>query len=538
MLLVFLLSSVRGQAGEVACKSGFDHFPFCNTSMAIEDRVHDLVSRIKDEDKPNLLTARGQPRHNMQALPYLGVPYYYWGHNCIHSSMFSNCTKAGRCSTSFPAGPNFAATFDREAMRKMAVVVGGAEDPYLMGELGAAWTTGLQKGDGKDTEYVQVAVTLKHFDANSLEGGSPNDKGLTRHTVDVNLTNYLLTDYYWPAFRKSIKDAHAKGVMCSYNSVNGVPTCLSPLMKAAREAWNFDGYVTSDSDSIADAYQAHHYVNSAAAASCAGVKAGGCDIDSGGTYVKGLAAGVAQGLCKMEDLDRALFNTFKVRFELGLFDPPTSEYWSLGESDIGTDAAKALNLESTMKSLVLLTNGGGGGEQKVLPFKTGSKVAVLGPHGNASEALIQVDTGKICPGVDHKINGGHPVFGFDCVETPLHAIAAANAGGTTTYAEGTAGLYAEDYSGIPAAVSVAKDADYVVMGLGIDSKGDGTAASAPYHEEETHDREDIGLPPVQLALAKAIIAVKKPTVIFLLNGGAVDVPQSILAAPNVAVIEA
>ena len=38
------------------------------------------------------------------------------------------------------------------------------------------------------------------------------------------------------------------------NEVNGVPTCLSPLMKAAREAWNFTGYVTSDSDSIADAW--------------------------------------------------------------------------------------------------------------------------------------------------------------------------------------------------------------------------------------------------------------------------------------------
>ena len=70
-----------------------------------------------------------------------------------------------------------------------------------------------------------MAVTLKHFDANSIEGGSADDQGLNRHTVNANLSNYLLQDYYWPAFRKSIKDAGAKGVMCSYNSVNGVPTC-------------------------------------------------------------------------------------------------------------------------------------------------------------------------------------------------------------------------------------------------------------------------------------------------------------------------
>ena len=62
--------------------------------------------------------------HGRQALPYIGVPSYYWGSNCIHSSMFSNCTKAGRCSTSFPSGPSTAATFDRELVRSLANVVG------------------------------------------------------------------------------------------------------------------------------------------------------------------------------------------------------------------------------------------------------------------------------------------------------------------------------------------------------------------------------------------------------------------------------
>lgn len=58
-----------------------------------------------------------------------------------------------------------------------------------MGQLGKAWTVGLQVGDGRDPNLIQVAVTLKHFVANSLEGGAPSDEGLTRHTVDVNLSN-------------------------------------------------------------------------------------------------------------------------------------------------------------------------------------------------------------------------------------------------------------------------------------------------------------------------------------------------------------
>lgn len=147
--------------------------------------------------------------------------------------------RTGRCATSFPSDPSWAATFDRQLIRKMAAVVGretragfnsktwldngregagaecwgpvininrdprwgrngegGAEDPYLMGQLAEHWTFGLQQGDTSSTKdpnfnadnYIQVAVTLKHFVANALEGGSPSDKGLNRHTVDVNLT--------------------------------------------------------------------------------------------------------------------------------------------------------------------------------------------------------------------------------------------------------------------------------------------------------------------------------------------------------------
>ena len=81
------------------------------------------MRRIPDSAKPNLLTARGHDIYDREGFPELGVPSYYWGSNCIHSSMFANCTQAGGCSTSFPSGPSWAATFDRELMRQMAVVV-------------------------------------------------------------------------------------------------------------------------------------------------------------------------------------------------------------------------------------------------------------------------------------------------------------------------------------------------------------------------------------------------------------------------------
>ena len=111
-------------------------YPFCDTTKPIDDRVTDLISRIHDADKPNLLTARGgkgghsSTADKMQPLPYLGVPEYYWGTNCLHSvNNVLNGTgclpgQVGKCPASFPAGPGFAATFDRTTIKAMAGTIG------------------------------------------------------------------------------------------------------------------------------------------------------------------------------------------------------------------------------------------------------------------------------------------------------------------------------------------------------------------------------------------------------------------------------
>lgn len=559
-------------AGVSACVvgGGFDHFPFCNVSLPLDARVHDLVSRIPVEAKANLLTARGHLKNRgRQALPELGVPSYYWGSNCLHSAMSANCAAAGRCSTSFPSGPSWSATFDRELMRSMAGVVGretraffnmgnftdngkngmgldcwgpvlninrdprwgrhgegGTEDPFLMGQLGLAWTKGLQEGE--DKRFIQVAVTLKHFDANSLEGGAEADQGYDRHDFSATISKYLLadrcTDYYWPAFKAPIREGKAKGVMCSYNAVNGIPTCLDPLMKAARTAWNFTGYVTSDSDAVSDAWRRHRYVQTPAEASCLAVKNGQCDIDNGNTYYDNLLQGVQEGHCSMQDVDRALFNTLRVRFELGLFDPTADQpYWKLGAGDIGTDNAKELNLEAAQASLVLLSNPG------ILPLKGGQRLALLGPHAAASMDLIQVDTGRVCPGDTGDDEN------FWCVKTPYAAIQSLNAAknGSTVYVKGC-NLSEAIPGGLQQAISAAKASEVVVLGLGISERPE---ISDNFLEREAHDRDSIDLPNVQKQLAAEIIGLGKPTIVFLLNGGMVAV-EEFLNKNNVAVIEA
>ena len=96
---------------------------------------------------------------------------------------------------------------------------GGSEDPVLTGALATAWTTGLQNSSA-DPHRIQVAVTLKHMAANSLEstiGWSAEEAAgsFTRHNISVNVSNFTLSDAYFPGFRAAIKHAGAKGIMCS-----------------------------------------------------------------------------------------------------------------------------------------------------------------------------------------------------------------------------------------------------------------------------------------------------------------------------------
>lgn len=281
------------------CLPPHDKLPFCDSSLSVHERVLDLVSRVNDSDKPNLLTARGKGGGgtHMQSIPALGVPAYYWGTNCLHSLNGGQCVQDSqgqtRCPTNFPSGPSFGATFDRDLIKKMANKVGvelramlalgdnannswahpsidcwgpvinlnrdprwgrngegGTEDAYAMGELAKAWTLGFQAPRpsllNSSVELLQGIITLKHMAVNSLENTAP----WTRHSIDANealgVDPYVLADYYLRPFKSAIRGGDARGVMCSYNAVLGKPTCLSPIIRKSREMWGFRGYVTSE----------------------------------------------------------------------------------------------------------------------------------------------------------------------------------------------------------------------------------------------------------------------------------------------------
>ena len=58
-----------------------------------------------------------------------------------------------------------------------------------------------------------------------------------REYFDANVTMQDLVDSYLPPFQACVEKGKVSGLMCSYNSLNGVPTCANDwlLKDLARE---------------------------------------------------------------------------------------------------------------------------------------------------------------------------------------------------------------------------------------------------------------------------------------------------------------
>ena len=98
------------------------------------------------------------------------------------------------------------------------------EDPTLVATLASALIDGLQ-GVGaaaKNTSYVKILAVPKHFAAYSLEEA----EGQSRFWFNAVVSAQDMSDTYLPAW-KAVVDAGARGVMCSYNELNGTPMCAN-----------------------------------------------------------------------------------------------------------------------------------------------------------------------------------------------------------------------------------------------------------------------------------------------------------------------
>jgi beta-glucosidase-like glycosyl hydrolase len=64
--------------------------------------------------------------------------------------------------------------------------------------------------------------------------------------------------------------------MCSYNQVNGKPTCADEnlLKNTIRGQWRLNGYIVSDCDSVDVFFNQQHYTSTPEEAAARSIKAG------------------------------------------------------------------------------------------------------------------------------------------------------------------------------------------------------------------------------------------------------------------------
>ena len=72
-----------------------------------------------------------------------------------------------------------------------------------------------------------------------MEQTTENGVTHTRNAFDAEISRRDLADTYLPAFQACVEHGKVAGLMCSYNAVNGVPTCADEwlLGTVAREEW-------------------------------------------------------------------------------------------------------------------------------------------------------------------------------------------------------------------------------------------------------------------------------------------------------------
>ncbi|CAM6032967.1 unnamed protein product [Sphagnum compactum] len=546
ILQQLVMPSEQQQQLEYACNfqvnEALQSLLFCDTSLSDDVRVRDLLDRMTLEEKITQLV------NDAPAVPRLGIPSYSWWqeglHGVAHVSFAAD--PALPHATSFPLPILTAASFNKtlwnqigqacavstEARAFYNAGIGGltywspvinivrdprwgrvqetsGEDPTLTSSYAIYFVKGMQEGGSiaatsssdittnvsalSGPRRLKVSACCKHFTAYDLD----NWEGADRFHFDAQVTQQDLQDTYNPPFQSCVQEGQSSSLMCSYNRVNGVPTCAdySFLTETVRNNWGLNGYIVSDCDAVQVMHDDTGYAPTVEDAVADALNAG-LDLNCGQYLAAFTQSAINKGKVNESRVDEALYQVLLVRMRLGMFDgnPANQQFGSLGPKDVCTDAHQELALEAARQSIVLLKNDG-----NILPLSQNKKIAVIGPNANASHVMLGDYEGIPCRYI-----------------TPLDGLM--NFGGDyqkVHYAPGCADTACEGGDLIPDAVAVALNADTVVLVVGLTQE----------QETESLDRTSLLLPGFQQDLISAVATYANgcPVVLVIMSAGPVDI---------------
>ncbi|KAK6171512.1 hypothetical protein SNE40_019687 [Patella caerulea] len=522
----------------VAPRYGFPDFPFYNVSLTWEERVDDLVSRLTI---PEMVGQMSRGTNGTDPIQRLGIKPYEWWTECLRGDI-------GGGGTGFPEAIGLAASFSEEVIFNVARATGievrahntvfskdgsytvgrglsclspviniardprwgrneetYGEDPYVSGVLASAFVQGLQ---GDHPRYLLTSAGCKHFDGWA---------GPQYLDFDAQITMRDWRTTFLPAFRACVK-AGTYNIMCSYNSINGIPSCANKelLTDILRDEWGFKGYVISDADAVSNVVTKFHYRNNSVDAAAACVNAG-CNIELGLSFLlnvyQSIGQAVSEGKLQESKVREMMKPMWYTRMKLGEFDPPEmNPYKQLNLSVVQSQEHRQLAIKTAMKTFVLLKN-----ENNFLPLKFGTqfqKIAIVGPLANNSK----VQTGNYSPPVDPRY-----------ATTPL--INLSRLGNSVQYNPGCIGstrCQTYDHEGLKQAVN---GVDFVIVCLGLGND----------IEKEGLDRNTIELPVNQSQILQDAVnnsPANTPVLLIMFNAGPVDITWADSNPRVVAILEA
>ncbi len=373
------------------------------------------------------------------------------------------------------------------------------DDPYHLGEFGAALTRGAQR-------YVMACA--KHYALNSMENA--------RFTVDVTVDEATLQDVYLPHFKRTVDEGVA-AIMASYNSVNGEWAGQNRhlLTDILRDQWEWDGITVTDF--------------------IWGMRDGGVALNAGMDLEEPLSQQRALHLRDQLSSGQTSWELVQ-RSGVRLLAAQLRSYaqradGAFGPERMADDAARALARTAAARSMVLLKN------EPV----DGSPVLPLDPASVRSIAVI----GRLATAPNMGDRGSSDVRP-PSFATPLDGITAA-------FGDAEVTLVADDDPA--AAAEAARGADVAIVVAGFDMRDEGeyvgsetmtrpelvalypprpasdAAAGTPAADggnvvmtdgdEYGGDRVSLALRPVDEEIIRAVVAANPRTIVAIVASGAV-----------------
>jgi beta-glucosidase len=373
------------------------------------------------------------------------------------------------------------------------------EDPFLIGEFGAAMIRGYQGSGLADAEGVLACA--KHFAGYSETQGG-------RDASEADISRRKLRSYFLPPFERAAREG-CMTFMTGYQALDGLPSTANHwlLTRVLKEEWGFRGILVTDWDNVGRLHWEQRIVPSAKEAAVVAVRCGNDLIMATPDFLLAAQAAVREGLLETVEIDAIVRRILSLKFRMGLFENPRRPDRQRQAEVIACPEHQALNLRAARESLVLLANDG------TLPLDAENlrKIAVIGP--NADNDLAQLGDWSLGSPQHLPAKGKHPRA---CTTTLLDGIRARVPESVTVSHAAGCSVRSPDTSRIPSALGACAEADVIVLALGDDLPFIG----------ESNSTATLELLGAQCALFDAVVALGKPVVLALVNSKPVVLPAA------------